>query len=77
MTSGEIDFVEPLDGARGLRPDDKKRFKKEKYIIGRREVKDLEDLIKDKVSEILSLKFWNGGCGKKDCQWCALRSVMK
>src|SRR3989344_56097 len=67
MTSGEIGFVEP---------DEKGRYKKEKYIIDPREVKELEGLIKEKTSEILALKFWDGGCGKKDCEWCSLRKVM-
>jgi len=71
METGIIDFTEPLDSARG-----KPEFKKEIFEISPSDVKSLRDLIEKTADEILSLKFWNKICGKKDCEYCALRKTL-
>ncbi len=68
METGEIDFVEP---------DDKGRFKKERFVISQDEVDELVREMKRIGSEIYSLAFWDKTCGKKDCDYCALRATMK
>lgn len=65
MISGEIDFIEP---------DDKGRYKKEKFIIEPSEIKELKELIKRTADEIINLKFWNRRCDDHDCQFCVLVS---
>ena len=67
MELGIIDFTEP---------DDQKRFRKEAFEISSGDVKNLRDLISKTADEILNLKFWNAGCGKKDCEFCALRRLL-
>lgn len=68
MQSADIDFVES---------DDKKRYKKEHFIIAKEEIKELIGLIRKTADEILNLKFWDKICDEKDCGFCALRAVMK
>lgn len=68
MVSGDIDFVEP---------DDKGRYKKENVVISDAEVAALEGQIRDISSKILNVEFWNETCGEKDCEFCALRAMMK
>jgi DNA helicase-2/ATP-dependent DNA helicase PcrA len=67
MEFGVIDFTEP---------DEQKRFKKEIFEISNSDVKSLRELIEKTADEILNLKFWNSGCGKKDCEFCALRKLL-
>lgn len=67
MISGEIDFVEP---------DTKGRYKKEKFIIEKGEIEEMEDLIKKISGEILELKFWDKTCGDSNCEFCNLRKMM-
>jgi DNA helicase-2/ATP-dependent DNA helicase PcrA len=67
MISGEIDFVHP---------DEKGRFRKEKFVIEKEAVVELENLIKNVTQEILSLAFWDKRCGDKECRHCRLREVM-
>src|SRR3990172_3360277 len=68
MVSGELDFIEPLDRARGLRPTEKGDYKKEKFIITDEDIKELKETIKRVTEEILNLKFWDTRCEEKDCQ---------
>lgn len=68
MVSGELDFVEP---------DEKGRFKKDKFEILSGDIKDLLSLISNVCGEILELKFWNSRCDDEKCKFCQLRSVMK
>ncbi len=68
MVSGDIDFVEP---------DEKGRYKKENVVISDAEVVALEEQIKEISSKILNVEFWNETCGEKDCEFCALRAMMK
>lgn len=68
MVSSDIDFVEPDGG---------KHYKKERFIITKEEVMELIELIRKSANEILGLGFWDKTCGEKDCEFCALRAVMK
>lgn len=63
MISGEIDFIEP---------DNKGRYKKEKFEIEPSEISDLKDLIKQTADEVINLKFWNKRCDDAKCQFCRL-----
>ena len=65
MVSGEIDFVEP--NQRG-------KYKKEKFVIEKEEVGELERLIIRTAHEIIAFDFWEKQCDDNDCQWCALRT---
>ena len=76
MVSGELDFIEPLDRARGLRPTEKGDYKKEKFIITDEDIKELKETIKRVTEEILNLKFWDTRCEEKDCQYCNLRKLL-
>lgn len=67
MVSGDIDFIEP---------DDKGRYKKEKFSINPEETEELEKLILKTTGEILSLSFWDKNCEEKDCEFCDLRKMM-
>ena len=68
MISGVIDFVQPNKLG---------KFKREEFAVGEEEVKELRAKILEVADEILNLKFWNKGCGEKDCEFCALRKIMK
>ncbi|MBX4190017.1 ATP-dependent helicase, partial [Candidatus Parcubacteria bacterium] len=68
MQAGAIDFTEP---------DEKGKYHKELFHIQPQEVSDLEVLIKKVADEILSLSFWDKTCDEKDCEFCALRKLMK
>ncbi len=68
MTSGEIDFVEP---------NEKGKFKKEKFLIGEKEIKELKELVEKVSQEIVSLSFWDKKCDDKNCRYCQLREMMK
>lgn len=64
MVSGELDFIEP---------NDKGVFIKKKITVAAAEVKELADTIARVWEEMQQLKFLeqDGGCGKKDCEYCA------
>jgi len=66
MHSGEIDFVEP---------DDKGRYRKERFEITPAETKALEEQIKTVAQEILDLSFWDKTCDDAECEYCALRKM--
>ncbi|NQV88093.1 MAG: ATP-dependent helicase [Parcubacteria group bacterium] len=66
MVSGEIDFIEP---------DEKGKYKREKFDIDNKEVVTLKDIIKKTAKEILELSFWDKTCDDKECDYCALRSL--
>ncbi len=68
MVSAEIDFLEP---------DEKGRYRKEKFIISDDEVSELKQTIQKTALEILDFSFWDKTCGEKDCEWCKLRETMK
>jgi DNA helicase-2/ATP-dependent DNA helicase PcrA len=68
MASGEIDFVEP---------DDRGRYRKERFEITQEEVDELKQTIAATAKEIYDLAFWNTRCGEKNCRYCALRDMME
>ncbi len=67
MVSGEIDFLEPNDSG---------KYKKEKFAISGEQVKELEKVVRDVVSQISELSFWDKSCDDEDCEYCALRKMM-
>jgi len=67
MQSGELDFTEP---------DEKMRYKKERFEITDGEVEELKKLIAKVATEILNLEFWDKTCGEKDCEYCVLRELL-
>lgn len=72
---GAIDFIEPLNSARG-KPSDKGIFKKEIFEVTADDVKNLKEMIVKAADEIINLKFWDIFCAKKDCEYCALRKLL-
>ncbi len=68
MRYGVIDFIEP---------DDKGIYHREVFEITDDEVVQLEKRIREIADEILTLKFWDSRCGEKDCEFCALRNMMR
>ncbi len=68
MVSGDIDFVEP---------DEKGKYKKERFEILPHEVEELKGVIIKVSNEILGLSFWDSFCGEKDCEFCELRRMMQ
>lgn len=68
MVSGELDFVEP---------DNKEQYHKEKFIIEKKDVEELEKIIEKSAREIYDLSFWNKTCQDKKCQYCEIRKMMK
>jgi len=67
MLAGVIDFVQP---------NKQGKFKKEEFVVGAEEVASLKQEVLRVADEIINLKFWDKGCGKKDCEYCALRRLM-
>ena len=67
MVSGEIDFIEP---------NEKGKYRKERFEIIPKEVVELERQIKDAAKEILNLSFWNNACNDNNCFYCKLRAMM-
>jgi len=76
FTTGELDFIEPIDKARGLRPTEKGEYKKEKFIITDDEITELKETIKKVADEIINLKFWDKKCNEINCQYCKLRDLL-
>lgn len=68
MTGGDIDFIESNE--RGI-------YKKEHFEIENKEIKELEEMIKNVSDQILNLSFWNKGCDDKKCEFCQLRKLMR
>lgn len=68
MVSADVDFVEPTDSG---------KYKKEQYTILKEEIAELEETIKKAAEELLSLSFWDTRCDDKECDFCALRDMMR
>ena len=68
MKSAELDFTEP---------DEKMRYKKERFEITNGEVIELKSVIAKTAGEIINLEFWDKACAEKDCEHCALRRLLK
>jgi len=67
MQSGELDFTEP---------DEKIRYKKERFEITNGEVEELKEVVSRVAREIMSLEFWDKKCEEKDCEYCLLRQLL-
>ena len=68
MKSGELDFTEP---------DEKMRYKKERFEITDEEVEELKKVVGRVASEIAELEFWDKTCDEKDCEYCLLRQHLR
>lgn len=66
MTEGVIDFVEP---------DEKGRFKSERFEITESMAKSLEEKIIFISNQIINLEFWNKHCDDPKCEYCKLRDL--
>jgi len=67
MVSGDIDFIEP---------DEKGRYKKERFEITNEDIDELKQLILKVSDEILNLSFWEKFCDDPKCEFCELRRMM-
>ncbi|MFH0891051.1 MAG: ATP-dependent DNA helicase [Candidatus Liptonbacteria bacterium] len=68
MVAGVIDFIQP---------NERGKYKREEFVVTDKEVEDLRAQILRVADEIVNLKFWEKGCGKKDCEYCRLRKMMR
>ncbi len=68
MKTGELDFIEP---------DDKGRYKREKFEIIDENIQELTDCLRKTAKEILELQFWDKECNEKDCEYCRLSKLLK
>ncbi|MBI2100388.1 MAG: ATP-dependent helicase [Candidatus Vogelbacteria bacterium] len=68
VVSGLIDFIEP---------DEKGRYHQEEFALTDDEVNNLKELVLETANNILNLKFFTTGCGKKDCEYCRLRAMTR
>ncbi|MCL5784820.1 MAG: ATP-dependent helicase, partial [Patescibacteria group bacterium] len=66
MTEGVIDFVEP---------DEKGRFKSERFDMTEELVKNLEQKILQTAKEIINLEFWDRRCDDPKCEYCQLKNL--
>jgi hypothetical protein len=67
MNYGEIDFIEP---------NERSKYKKERFDITPEEVADLEKLIRKSAKSIINLDFIRSTCDDKDCEYCKLAKVI-
>ena len=67
MKSGELDFIEP---------DDKGKYKKDRFDISDDDVENLKKLLEEKALEIYNFDFWEKDCSEKDCEYCKLGKVL-
>lgn len=67
MKEGIIDFVEP---------DDKERFHSEVFTISDKDVKEVEELIRQTADQIMNLKFWDKKCDDESCEYCRLAEMV-
>ncbi len=68
MNTGTIDFVEP---------DTEGRYKKETFEITDGDVGELRGLITTTAQDMYEMNFWKLSCGKKDCEFCRMRTRME
>lgn len=66
--SGEINFVEPTENG---------NYKHESFDLDQKEVAILAKEISRVANEIRTLAFWDKFCDDKDCEYCAVRRMMK
>lgn len=68
MKTGAVDFIKPAaDG----------RYRREVFEISDNETGELKKQITEVAARILDLSFFSDGCGKKECEWCRLCSVLR
>lgn len=67
-SSGVIDFIEP---------DGKNRFKSEIFELKEEDTAALTQTLLTVANQIYDLTFWDQTCGKKGCEWCELRQVIR
>ena len=67
MVSGETDFIEP---------DDRGKYRREKFEVSDREIEELKKTIAQTASEILSLSFFGTTCDDKNCEYCKLGALV-
>ncbi len=68
MEEGVIQFIEP---------DEQGIMHREAFAVASAEVAALEAQAMAVAREIIDLSFWNKGCHKPDCRYCALRKEMQ
>ncbi len=68
MVRGTIDFIEPNDSG---------KFKQEAFEITDAETAELTDIVRRVADDIRNLKFWEKRCEDRECEYCALRQMMK
>ncbi len=68
MVSADVDFVEPMQSG---------NYKKEMFEVTPEEVAQVEAEIVRVGNEILTGAFWNARCDDPQCEYCALRDMMK
>ncbi|MFA6553906.1 MAG: ATP-dependent DNA helicase [Candidatus Paceibacterota bacterium] len=68
MKYGEIDFIEP---------NERGKFKKERFEITDREVEDIKSLIEKTAKDIVNLSFIDSSCDDKECSYCRLGRLLK
>lgn len=66
MIQGVIDFIEP---------DEKGRFKSERFDISEEMAKRLEEQIIYVSREIINLEFWDRSCNDLKCEYCQLKRL--
>ena len=67
MKYGEIDFIAP---------NEKRKYKKERFEIDLEEVEKLKTEIRRVSLEIMNLDFINSNCSNKDCEYCRLGKML-
>ncbi|HTY39766.1 MAG TPA: ATP-dependent DNA helicase [Candidatus Paceibacterota bacterium] len=68
MISAELDFIEP---------NERGKYIKEAFTITPTQTAELEAQIRQVANEILGLTFWNKTCDDPECDYCALRKMMR
>lgn len=67
FTAAELDFIQP---------DDKGKYRKERFEVTEADVEALRATIEKATREILDLSFWDTRCEDAECEYCALRELM-
>ncbi len=67
MVEGVIDFIEP---------NEKGKFSLERFDISHSDALSVKEETIKTATEILGFSFWENTCGKSDCEFCKLKSVL-
>ena len=59
-----------------IEPDGSGKTAVHTFLYDEEKVKELKETIERVADEIYTLAFWDGGCKKEDCEYCALRQLM-